>query len=63
MNIDYQIDDAIDNTVWELHERELLDNVDPKNNQYSSWWHHCDLFEEFDFGVRNTINFHMSRTN
>ena len=63
MNIDYQFDNAIDNTVWELHERELLDNVDPKNTQYSSWWHNCDLIEVFDFGVCSSINFHTSRTN
>lgn len=63
IDVSYQIDEVIDNTVWELYEKELLDNVDPENAQYSSWWHHCYLIEVFDFGVCGSINFHIGRTN
>lgn len=62
INIDYQVNNAADNSMWELLERELLDNVDPENKQYSSWWHHCDLINIFEFGVQQTLANYMPTT-
>ncbi len=60
MNIDYYTGIEIDNTTWQLLERELLDNTDPENEQYPSWFRHCDLIGIFDDGVQQTITSYIS---
>lgn len=59
IDIDHRIKNEIDNTVWELLERGLLDNVDPKNAQYPSWWRHCDLVDIFEYGICDAVKFHI----
>ena len=60
MNIDYYTGIEIDNTTWQLLEGELLDNTDPENAQYPSWFRHCDLIGIFDAGIQQTITSYIS---